>query len=125
MAREKSLVGKIVSWALIGLFLLATTAGAWVPIGIHIFFDKSYHFTNVSIQANVLQNGDVEFTERRTFDFKNGPFHYADYTVADPLDHVRDFSVSEVVNGQEVPIPSATGRRPSRACSIPAVKTIQ
>jgi hypothetical protein len=65
--------------------------------------EKDYHFPEVAIDATVLPNGDLLLEERRTFDYRNGPFTYAYFTVSDPLDRVRDFSITELVDG-EVPV---------------------
>ncbi|MGE5460078.1 MAG: DUF2207 domain-containing protein, partial [Solirubrobacterales bacterium] len=86
------------------VFLALTTAGLWLPPIIIRATEKDYHFPEVSIDATVLPNGDLQLEERRTFDFRNGPFTYAYFTVDDPQDHVRDFSIHELVDGREVPV---------------------
>lgn len=101
---KKGIGGKIFGWVFLIGFLVLVTTGFWLPLVQHRYFDKSYHFSEVDIDAQVVYSGDVYFTERRTFDFRNGPFTYADYTIDDPLDRVRDFSVSEIVDGKEVPL---------------------
>ena len=92
-------------WRLVILaFLALTTAGLWLPPIIIRATEKDFHFPEIAIDATVLPNGDLVLEERRTFDFRNGPFTYAYYTVDDPADHVRDFSIHEVVDGREVPV---------------------
>ena len=85
-------------------FVVLTTAGLWLPPIIIRATEKDFHFPEVAIDATVLPNGDLVLEERRTFDFRNGPFTYAYFTVDDPADHVRDFSIHEVVDGREVPV---------------------
>jgi hypothetical protein len=89
--------------ALLG-FLALTTAGLWLPPIIIRATERDYHFPEVTIDAAVLPNGDLRLEERRTFDFRNGPFTYASFTVEDPQDRVRDFSIHELVDGREVPV---------------------
>ena len=86
------------------LFLAVTTMGLWLPPILIRATEKEYHFPEVSIDATVQPNGDLVLEERRTFDFRNGPFTYAYFTVDDPYDHVRDFSMAEIVDGDEVPV---------------------
>lgn len=91
-------------WVVLLVFLAVTTIGLWLPpILIHAT-EKDYHFPEVAIDATVLRNGDLVLQERRTFDFRNGDFTYAYYTVDDPRDHVRDFTIHELVDGREVPV---------------------
>ncbi len=86
-------------------FFALTTAGIWLPPIITHATVKEYHFPEVAIDATVLPNGDLALEETRTFDFRNGPFTYAYFNVADPLDRVRDFSMAEVMpDGTEVPV---------------------
>jgi uncharacterized membrane protein YgcG len=89
-------VKRVLGWFLVLLFLAATTAGLWLPPVISHAVEKDYRFTEVAIDATVEPNGDVLLEERRTFDFRNGPFTYAYFNVDDPDDHVRDFSIAEV-----------------------------
>ncbi|MGH2636659.1 MAG: DUF2207 domain-containing protein, partial [Actinomycetota bacterium] len=86
-------------------FVALVTIGLWLPpILIHAT-EKDYHFPEVEIDATVLPNGDLVLEETRTFDFQNGPFTYAYFNVDDPLDHVRDFEMGEVLDdGSEVPV---------------------
>jgi len=92
-------------WRLVVLvFLAVTTIGLWLPPIVIRATEKDYHFPEVRIDATVLPNGDLLLEEQRTFDFRNGPFTYAYYTVEDPLDHVRDFSITELVDGREIPV---------------------
>jgi uncharacterized membrane protein YgcG len=86
------------------LFLALTTAGLWLPPIIIRATEKDYRFPEVVIDATVLPNGDLVLEERRTFDFRNGDFTYAYYTIDDPQDRVRDFTIHEVVDGREVPV---------------------
>jgi uncharacterized membrane protein YgcG len=81
-----------------------TTIGLWLPPIVIRATEKDYHFPEVEIDATVLPNGDLLLEERRTFDFRNGPFTYAYFTVADAQDRVRGFSIAEVVDGREVPV---------------------
>lgn len=89
--------------ALLG-FLAATTAGLWLPPILIRATEKDYHFPEVAIDATVLPDGGLLLEERRTFDFRNGDFTYAYFNVADPDDHVRDFTIHELVDGREVPV---------------------
>ncbi len=75
------------------IFFTLTTMGLWLPPIIIRATEKDYHFPEVTIDATVLPNGDLVLEEHRTFDFRNGDFTYAYYTVDDPEDHVRDFSI--------------------------------
>ena len=85
-------------------FLAVTTVGLWLPPILIRATEKDYHFPEVAIDATVLPNGDLLLEEHRTFDYRNGPFTYAYFTVSDPLDRVRDFSITELVDGREVPV---------------------
>ncbi len=85
-------------------FIAVTTIGLWLPPIVIRATEKDYHFPEVEIDATVLPNGDLLLEERRTFDFRNGPFTFAYFTVSDPLDHVRDFSIEEVVDGPGAPV---------------------
>jgi hypothetical protein len=86
-------------------FFALTTAGLWLPPIITHATVKDYRFPEVVIDATVQPNGDLALEETRTFDFRNGPFTYAYFNVADPLDRVRDFSMAEVLpDGSEVPV---------------------
>ena len=97
-------VGWLVALFFLALFLAVITIGLWLPpIIIHATV-KDYHFPEVAIDATVEPNGDLVLEERRTFDFRNGDFTYAYYQVDDPQDHVRDFSIHEIVDGREVPV---------------------
>ena len=90
------------------LFIAVTTAGLWLPPILTHAFEKDYHFPEVAIDARVLPNGDLVLKERRTFDFRNGPFTYAYFNVADPNDHLRDFRMSEIRDdGTEIPVEPA------------------
>jgi uncharacterized membrane protein YgcG len=91
-------VKRVLAWFLGLLFLAATTAGLWLPPVISHAVEKDYRFTEVAIDATVEPNGDLLLEERRTFDFRNGPYTYAYFNVADPVDHVRDFSIAEVLD---------------------------
>jgi len=92
-------------WRLIILaFVAVTTAGLWLPPIIIRATEKDFHFPEVTIDATVKPNGDLVLEERRTFDFRNGDFTYAYYQIDDPQDHVRDFSIHEIVDGREVPV---------------------
>src|SRR4051794_21373563 len=91
-------VKRVLAWFLGLLFLAATTAGLWLPPVISHAVEKDYRFTEVAIDATVEPNGDLLLEERRTFDFRNGPYTYAYSNVADPVDHVRDFSIAEVLD---------------------------
>lgn len=92
-------------WFVVVVFVALTTAGLWLPPIISHATVKDYHFPEVDIDATVLPNGDLVLVETRTFDFQNGPFTYAYFNVADPLDRVRDFSMGEIRgDGTEVPV---------------------
>ena len=100
-----SALKRVLGWLVALAFLAVVTAGLWLPPVIQHATVKDYHFPEVSIDATVLPNGDLRLEETRTFDFRNGPFTYAYFTVADPLDRVRDFEMSEVrPDGSEVPV---------------------
>jgi Predicted membrane protein (DUF2207) len=91
------------------LFLLGfvgiVTIGLWLPPIISRAVVKDYDFPEVTIDATVLPNGDLQLEETRTFDFRNGPFTYAYFNVDDPNDHLRDFTISEKLeDGTEVPV---------------------
>ncbi len=104
MAKPSAFSKWLVRLALL-LFVALTTIGLWLPPIIIHATEKEYHFPEVRIDAQVLPNGDLVLQERRTFDFRNGPFTYAYYTVSDPQDHVRDFTMAEVLeDGTEVPV---------------------
>ena len=89
---------RVLGWFLVLLFLSATTAGLWLPPVISHAIEKDYRFTEVAIDATVEPNGDLLLEERRTFDFRNGPFTYAYFNVEDPVDHVRDFTIAEILD---------------------------
>lgn len=91
--------GKWLGRILLTVFLILVTAGLWVPLMITCFFEKDYSFPEVAIDATVESDGDLVLEERRTFDFKNGPFTFAYFNVEDPDQLLRDFSVSEVQPG--------------------------
>lgn len=93
-------------WRLLLLvFVAVTTIGLWLPPILTHAIEKDYHFPEVTIDATVLSNGDLILEEQRTFDFQNGPFTYAYYSVDDPPGHLRDFSMAEVLaDGTEVPV---------------------
>ncbi len=91
-------------WLVLLAFFAVTSIGLWLPpILIHAT-EKDYHFPEVVVDATVLRNGDLLLEERRTFDYRNGDFTYAYYTIDDPQDHVRDFTIHELVEGREVPV---------------------
>ena len=86
-------------------FVAIVTMGLWLPPIISRAVEKDYDFPEVTIDATVLPNGDLQLEETRTFDFRNGPFTYAYFNVDDPQDHVRDFTISEKLpDGTEVPV---------------------
>jgi Predicted membrane protein (DUF2207) len=86
-------------------FVALVTMGLWLPPIISRAVEKDYDFPEVTIDATVLPNGDLQLEETRTFDFRNGPFTYAYFNVDDPLDRVRDFTISETLeDGTEVPV---------------------
>ena len=68
---------RVFGWVLIAGFIAVTTAGIWLPPIITHAVEKDYHFSEVTIDATVLPNGDLRLEETRTFDFQNGPFTYA------------------------------------------------
>src|SRR3990172_5698296 len=110
MARRRGL-GRVIGWVVVIAFLALTTAGLWLPPILIAAFEKDYHFPEVTIDATVLPNGDLVLEEARTFDFRNGPFTYAYFNVADATDvdnpdgHVRDFTIHErLAGGSEVPV---------------------
>ena len=98
--------GKKWLWRLFLLgFVALVTMGLWLPPIISRAVEKDYDFPEVTIDATVLPNGDLQLEETRTFDFRNGPFTYAYFNVDDPNDHVRDFTISEKLeDGTEVPV---------------------
>ncbi len=102
---------RVLGWSLLLAFLALTTAGIWLPPVIGHAVEKDYRFPEVAIDATVRPNGDLVLEERRTFEFRNGPFTYAYFNVDDPLDRVRDFSIAEVLaDGSEVPVePDSAG----------------
>ena len=86
-------------------FVALVTMGLWLPPIISRAVEKDYDFPEVTIDATVFPNGDLRLEETRTFDFRNGPFTYAYFNVDDPLDRVRDFTISEKLeDGTEVPV---------------------
>jgi hypothetical protein len=102
------IVKKALGYLAVTVFLAATTAGVWLPPIISHATEKDYWFPDVRIDATLRSNGDLALEERRTFDFRNGPFTYAYFNVDDPLDHVRDFSISELrPDGTEIPVQPA------------------
>ena len=105
MLRAVRIVKRILAWFLGIAFLALTTAGLWLPPVIGRAVEKDYHFPEVVIDARLQPNGDLLLEERRTFDFRNGPFTYAYFNVDDPNDHVRDFTMAEVLDdGSERPV---------------------
>jgi hypothetical protein len=58
-------------------FVAIVTMGLWLPPIISRAVEKDYDFPEVTIDATVLPNGDLQLEETRTFDFRNGPFTYA------------------------------------------------
>jgi hypothetical protein len=69
------------------------TIGLPVLIGaIQRATEKRYDFPLVTIDATVRPDGDIVLVERRTVAFHNGPFTYAYFDVAEPVETVRDFS---------------------------------
>jgi uncharacterized membrane protein YgcG len=68
--------------------LLGLLAGCGLGSG------KSYSLPEVRIEATVLPDGSIRLVEQRTFDFQ-GQFSFAFFTVAEPLEHVQDFEVTE------------------------------
>jgi uncharacterized membrane protein YgcG len=101
----------VLGWSLLLAFLALTTAGVWLPPVIGHAVEKDYRFPEVAIDATVRPNGDLVLEERRTFEFRNGPFTFAYFNVDDPLDRVRDFSITEALpDGSEVPVePDSAG----------------
>lgn len=96
---------RVLGWTLVIGFLAVTTAGLWLPPIISRATVKDYHFPEVVIDATVEPDGALVLRERRTFDFRNGPFTYAFFEVDDPLDHVRDFEMAEILeDGTRVPV---------------------
>lgn len=96
---------RVLGWALVIGFLAVTTAGLWLPPIISRATVKDYHFPEVKIDATVQADGDLLLEEVRSFDFRNGPFTYAYFEVADPLDLVRDFEMVEVLDdGSQVAV---------------------
>src|SRR5262245_49096284 len=86
-------------------FVALVTMGLWLPPIISRAVEKDYDFPEVTIDATVQPNGDLQLEETRTFDFRNGPFTYAYFNVDDPHGHVRDFTISEKLeDGTEVPV---------------------
>ena len=102
---------RVLGWVLIVGFIAVTTAGIWLPPLISHAVEKDYHFPEVTIDATVLPNGDLQLEETRTFDFQNGPFTYAYFNVDDPKDRVRDFRIAERLDdGTAVPVePDSAG----------------
>jgi uncharacterized membrane protein YgcG len=62
---------------------------------------KSYSLPEVRIEGTVLPDGSIRLVEHRTFDFR-GQFSFAFFTVAEPLEHVRDFEVTEAGRSLDV-----------------------
>jgi hypothetical protein len=91
-------------WLVLLAFVAVTSIGLWLPPILIRATEKDYHFPEVTIDATVLRNGDLRVEERRTFDFRNGDFTYAYYTIDDPQDRVRDFTIHEAADGREVPV---------------------
>ncbi len=98
--RSRTWLGRL---AILG-FVAVTTIGIWLPPIVIRATEKAYHFPDVSIDAVVEADGDLLLEERRTFDFRNGPFTFAYFDVDDPFERVRDFTMAEVVDGREVPV---------------------
>ncbi len=97
---------------LVALFVLAVTAGLWIPLlvfAVTATTEKDYSFPEVTIDATIEPNGDLVIEERRTFAFRNGPFTFAYFNVEDPDRHVQDFSISEVRDGREIPLNAVGG----------------
>ena len=95
------------SLALTGVivWVLFFTIGLPVLIGlIQRASEKRYDFPQVTIDATVLADGSIELEERRTVAFHNGPFTYAYFDVDEPAEQVRDFSVTQVTDGTEMPV---------------------
>jgi hypothetical protein len=69
---------------------------------------KAFHFTDVTIDATVLADGGLRLEERRTVEFRGGPFSFARFDVDEPTDHVRDFTVTQVGAGGEQPVVALT-----------------
>ena len=65
--------------------------------------EKAYRFPEVRIDATVRPDGDLVLQERRTVEFRNGPFTYAYFDVNEPQSSIRDFRVSELTPAGEVP----------------------
>jgi uncharacterized membrane protein len=65
--------------------------------------EKAYRFPVVSIDATVRPDGDLILQERRTVEFRNGPFTYAYFDVNEPQAFVREFRVTELTPSGEVP----------------------
>jgi hypothetical protein len=98
-------VKRALGWLVVLGFLALVTVGIWLPPIITRATVKDYHFPEVAIDATVLPNGDLVLEERRTFDFRNGPFTFAYFEVDDPYDRLRDFEMAEVLNdGTESPV---------------------
>jgi uncharacterized membrane protein len=94
----------VLGWLVVVVFLGIVTIGIWLPPIVIRATEKDYDFPEVAIDATVLANGDLVLEERRTFDFRNGPFTYAYFEVADPYERLRDFEIAEVADGREVPV---------------------
>jgi hypothetical protein len=102
--------GRTWLWRLFLLgFVAIVTVGLWPPPIISRAVEKDCEFPEVAIDATVLPNGDLHLEETRTFDFGNGPFTYAYFNVDDPNAHVRDFTISERLDGD--PGSGSTGGR--------------
>jgi uncharacterized membrane protein YgcG len=98
-------VRRVLGWLVVLGFLALVTVGIWLPPIITRATVKDYHFPEVAIDATVLPNGDLVLEERRTFDFRNGPFTYAYFEVDDPYERLRDFEIAEVLaDGSEAPV---------------------
>lgn len=72
---------RLLGWLLLIGFFVVTTAGLWLPPIISHAVEKDYHFPEVVIDAAVQPDGALVLRERRTFDFRNGPFTYAFFEV--------------------------------------------
>jgi hypothetical protein len=98
-------VKRALGWLVVLGFVALVTVGIWLPPIITRATVKDYHFPEVAIDATVLPNGDLVLEERRTFDFRNGPFTFAYFEVDDPYERVRDFEIAEIrADGSEVPV---------------------
>jgi uncharacterized membrane protein YgcG len=97
------LLKRLLGWFFAFAFIALTTAAVWLPFVITHAVEKDYHFPEVAIDATVHPNGDLALEDRRTFDFRNGPFTYAYFDVQDG--NVTDFSIAEMhTDGSETPV---------------------